>query len=321
MGDTKVTYTGKQYISNVKPQHQPKPKRPKRNIRWGRLFLFLLLLTFAFSAIGLAGYGFYLERKITAEPINPDAVFDPQKPVNILLIGLDRDPGARDEARRTALNTDTLILATVHPETGKTTLITLPRDARVELPTGMGKLNAAYATGGLDRLNQTVTELIGQPVDRYLMIDFPSFARAIDTMGGITFDVDKPLYDPEGRVKLQPGRQTLNGQQALTVVRFRQEERGDYARAERQQRFLSALLTKSRQTGVLDWMQSLRAMSDTLRTDMTISELGTVATALQRDGAAVTADIAPGQYLELNGVTYWKLDTGALRSLVEQAQQ
>lgn len=314
--------TGGNNRSYTRPptQHIQANKPPKKRLRLGRIFLILFLLSLVFSLTGLALYGFYLEKKVV-ESTAVTAPLPEGKPVNVLLIGIDRDPNSADKSRKTVMNTDTILVARINPASHKAHLLSIPRDTRVKLPTGMEKINAAYAIGGMDRLKKTTEELTGLSIDRYMMIDFPAFVKLVDTLGGMEFDVDKPLYDPEGTVSLQPGKQQLNGAQALAVVRFRSEEMGDIARVKRQQRFLEAAIAKMEQSSVVDWMKGIRAMSDSLRTDMTIQEMGTLATSLQAEGAQVTTHTLPGEFLDLYGVSYWKPDMAALETLVSQFKQ
>ncbi|ARU60464.1 hypothetical protein CBW65_04790 [Tumebacillus avium] len=307
-----MAYQGKSYSKQVKPQ----PK-PKKKLRIGRFLLVFAIFLIVMGLTGLAGYGFFLERKVVSRPAATVPLVEGE-PVNVLLIGMDRDPESADEQRRLGMNTDTLIVAHLEPGAKQATLLSIPRDTRVQLPTGVEKINAAYSIGGMDRLQQTVEELTSLEIDRYVMIDFQGFERAIDAIGGVEFDVDKELYDPEGNVHLQPGKQHLNGLQALTAVRFRHEEMGDIARVERQQRFVEAYLSKIQETNVVDWMNSLRKMSESLRTDMSISEMGKLATALQGDEAQYTTHTVPGTFLEVYGISYWKADPAGLQEIVSQ---
>jgi LCP family protein required for cell wall assembly len=318
MGEQPVAYQGKNYNSNVVRQpQQPTPSKPKKKIRWGRVLLLLLLFVFVMGLTGLAAYGWYLERKVVQADANVPPIPKDQ-PVNMLIIGVDRDPKSSDGNRRSTFNTDTLILAHIDPVRHKAALLSIPRDTRVQLPTGMEKVNAAYAIGGMDRLKKTVEELTSLKVDRYLMIDFPAFTQMIDAVGGLEFNVDKPLYDPEGTVSLKPGPQHLNGQQALAVVRFRSEEMGDIARVGRQQRFLEALGEKMKTSNLVDWTKALRGMSDSLTTDMSINDMGTLAYSMHGEGALVSGFTVPGEFLDLYGVSYWKPDPKKLQSIVQQ---
>lgn len=311
-----MTYQGKTYTANVVPKKQASPKQPRRKVRWGRLLLLLFVMVFVVGLTGLAAYGWYLERKVVAADANVTPI-PKDKPINVLIIGVDRDPKSSEELRRQALNTDTLILAHIDPVKHSASLLSIPRDTRVQLPTGMEKINAAYAIGGMDRLKKTVTELTGLPVDRYLMIDFPAFVKMIDAIGGVEFEVDKAIFDPEGTVSLQPGKQLLTGKQALAVVRFRHEEMGDISRVARQQKFLTALSDKMKQSNLVDWTKALRGMSDSLTTDMSINDMGTLAYSMHGADATVTGYTVPGEFLNLYDISYWKADTQKLQSIVQ----
>lgn len=298
-------------------QKQPEP--PRRKVRWGRILLAVVLFMLVLGVTTLAAYGWYLERKVVVvEPNAAPAPLAKDKPVNVLVIGVDRDPKSGEPTRRQTLNTDTLIVAHIDLARSTATLLSIPRDTRVQLPTGIEKINAAYAIGGMDRLKRTVNELTGLNIDRYMMIDFPAFTGLVDALGGVTFTVDKPIKNPEGTVSLQPGEQNLNGQAALTVVRDRQEAMGDIARVGRQQKFLEAVGAKLRKSNVVDWMKALRAMSDSLQTDMTINEMGTIAYALHGEGSTITTQTVPGEFLDVYGVSYWKANEAELKKLVQE---
>ncbi|MGZ4111312.1 MAG: LCP family protein [Tumebacillaceae bacterium] len=327
-----MAYQGKHYQNQVKrttyqpvvtqkqgggggPRPPKRPKKPRKRIKWGRLLLVLVLFTFVMTMTGLAGYGWYLQRKVVDTSAASAAPLDKSQPVNVLLVGLDRDPHG-DAARQRVMNTDTLIIAHIDPANHQAYLLSIPRDSRVQLPTGWDKINAAYANGGMDELKTTVKNLTGLSLDRYLMIDFPAFVQAVDAIGGVEFDVDKQITDPEHSVTVNPGKQVLNGRQALAVVRFRHEELGDIGRVKRQQRFLAALGDKLKSSSLIDWMKGLRAVSDSLQTDMTISEMGMLTTAMQGKDTKITTNTVPGDFLDLYGVSYWKVDADQLHALV-----
>jgi len=327
-----MAYQGRKYGSDdyVQPtvnaalggggQPPKPPKLPRRKVRWGRVLLLFCLFGLVMGLTGLAGYGWYLEKKVVA-PSGDSEPIEPDRPVSVLVVGLDRDPNSGEHLRRQGMNTDSLLLVRIDPAKQRAALLSIPRDSRVQLPTGPEKINAAYAIGGLDRLKQTVQELTTFKIDRYLMVDFPAFVGVIDSLGGVEFEVDKRIADPEGTVTVQPGKQLLSGKQALAVVRDRQEQMGDIARVERQQRFLAALTAKVKESNVIDWMKGLRAMSDSLQTDMTINEMGRLAVALQGEGMTFTTHRVPGDFLDLYGVSYWKVNQDALNGVIQEMKK
>ena len=159
--------------------------------------------------------------------------------MDILLLGSDLHAGVR------AGRSDTLILVHVDPDKNFVSMLSLPRDLRVDIPGhGVNKLNAAYAYGGAALAIRTVKQATGVNIDHYLQVDFQAFEQLTNSLGGVYVDVDRryfnkdPSYEP---IDIQAGYQLLNGHDALEYVRFRHDSNSDFGRMLRQQRFLSAL--------------------------------------------------------------------------------
>lgn len=175
---------------------------------------------------------------------------------NYLLVGSDSRAGltAEQEAELSTgsesddpgQRTDSIML--LHrSSSGKSSLISIPRDSYVEIPGyGANKINAAFAFGGPALLVETVEGATGLRIDGYLEIGFGGFASVVDALGGVEICVPFPMDDPRAGINLQEGCQTLNGATALGYVRARYSDpRGDIGRAERQRQFLSAIMQKS----------------------------------------------------------------------------
>ena len=111
---------------------------------------------------------------------------------NILLCGMDAD----------GLRTDTIMIAHLDERTGKTALVSVPRDTPVEAEDGsLMKINAVYAgggAGGMARLQKRLAALTGFETDGYVLIDMDAFEAAVDLLGGVEFDVpqDMDYTDP-----------------------------------------------------------------------------------------------------------------------------
>lgn len=172
------------------------------------------------------------------------------KPVNILLIANN----ARQASGPLSLGTgggqaDILLVAHVDPKQHLISLISVPRDTLIAMPgwkVPIPKIKTAFTVG----LNQSTTEgpkmamqyvskMTGLPISDYVVTDFQGFADAINAVGGISVDVKQRIYDPGfSGANLKPGKQVLDGQQALAFIRVRQNQAGNTYRTndfERQQ--------------------------------------------------------------------------------------
>ena len=138
----------------------------------------------------------------------------------ILLAGTDKS-GDR---------TDTVMLLSVDRSAKRLTLLSIPRDTKVNSTYTPHKINIAYGVNGKDQegmeaLMDYVTELVGFRPDGYVLIDLDVFVDLVDKMGGVKFDVpcDMDYSDPaqDLTIDLKAGMQRLNGEQAMGLVRFR----------------------------------------------------------------------------------------------------
>jgi LCP family protein required for cell wall assembly len=179
--------------------------------------------------------------------------------VTILVMGLDyRDWETGDGPPRT----DTMILLTIDPLTKTAGMLNVPRDLWVSIPGfDYGRINTAYPLGiaynvpggGPGLAMQTVESLLGVPIDYYAIIDFSAFEQFIDELGGIYVDVPAEItVDPIGKANtntLEPGRQLLDGGNALAYARARHTEGGDFDRAQRQQQVILAIKDRAIELG------------------------------------------------------------------------
>ncbi|MCL4367949.1 MAG: LCP family protein [Actinobacteria bacterium] len=139
---------------------------------------------------------------------------------------------------------DTLMLIHVDPGGNYVSVLSLPRDLRLELGShGYQKINAAYAFGGDTLAITTVQALTGLKVNHFVNVGLEAFRSITTALGGIYVDVDRRYYSTAygyEPIDTQPGYQRLAGEQALTFVRWRHDDNLDYGRIDRQQLFLRA---------------------------------------------------------------------------------
>ena len=167
--------------------------------------------------------------------------------VTVLAMGLDYRDWATGEGPS---RTDTMMLLTLDPLNNTAGMLSIPRDLWVSIP-GFenGRINTAYFLGeayqmpggGPGLAVKTVEQLLGVEINYYAQVDFGSFIRFVDELGGVKIDLpNKIKIDPIAGdpVKLKPGRQVLNGELALAYARARYTSGGDFDRALRQQQVI-----------------------------------------------------------------------------------
>ena len=160
---------------------------------------------------------------------NPDVL-------TFLMVGVDadEDPDLGAHGR-----TDTMMVVRVNFKTGAIKLLSLPRDSRVDIDGNLDKLNHAHAYGGIQKLREVLQSNFGIRVDYYVKVTFDAVKEMVDAMGGITLNVPVEIHEPTLHVMLDPGVQTLDGNEALMFVRYRKGyENGDIGRVQAQQYFM-----------------------------------------------------------------------------------
>jgi polyisoprenyl-teichoic acid--peptidoglycan teichoic acid transferase len=201
----------------------------------------LLFATGAFTGIVREGGGSEADHsavKAGEERSSRDA---PEESLNVLVLGVDRRPS---DAEGSTSHSDTMMLVRVSPQTGRIKLLSVPRDLLVAVKPGVQeRINTAYLYGGTQRATEVMENLTGITVDRYAIVDFGGFEDGIDALGGVTLKVGHPIrIGLDGRrVYIPPGRQELDGLEALAYARYRGTACGDLDRIRRQQRLVGAL--------------------------------------------------------------------------------
>lgn len=191
--------------------------------------------------------------------------------MNVLLVGTDgRDKITPAEKRKYHLGgapchcTDTIMLVHVSADRSRVSVVSLPRDSyavvpehtdpatRKRYPAHPVRLNAAYAQGGPQLTVQTVERMTGVQINHYLEVDFTSFMKTVDVLGGVDICTARPLKDSYTGLDLPVGTSKLDGGQALQYVRSRHlDAASDLGRMQRQQRFMASLIAKTTSSGVL----------------------------------------------------------------------
>lgn len=167
------------------------------------------------------------------------------KPINILLLGIDRR--SRDES---AFRTDIMILISINPETNRVVMSSLPRDLWYD----GGRLNAIYIQSGWEALQSAVYQITGLKPERFILTDFKDFSWIVDAMGGVPVTVDTTFTDSNYPIDetfeyqiitFTQGPELLTGKRALIYSRSRKGDNGegsDWMRMRRQHKILVGML-------------------------------------------------------------------------------
>ncbi len=253
-------------------------------------------------------------------------------PVSVLLLGIDRRADETGPAR-----SDSMILLGSQADGGGAALLSIPRDLWVNIP-GVGdqRINTALYFGhspddpsaGPRLATRTVRQEVRRPVDRYLLLDFFTFVRAVDALGGIEIDVPAPIVDTEyptpdygvTTVRFDPGPQAMDGERALVYVRTRHSD-GDFGRSQRQLQVLQALAAKAIQPASWPRLPELyRVLNQGVLTDLTPADapgLLTLISAIARgDVAAATLEDATTPWITPGGAWVLLPNSRAIEQIV-----
>ncbi|MBV7700038.1 LCP family protein [Streptomyces sp. TRM70350] len=317
--------------------------RPAPN--WRRRIKVTSITVVTVLVVTLVGTYFWADSKLNREVDLSKVIDRPEagEGTNYLIVGSDSREGMTDEQKKElhtgsaeGKRTDSMMI--LHTGSNGSTLISLPRDSDVEIPTFVGsesgktyqgtgrhvKLNAAYAEDGPELLVRTVEFNTGLHIDHYVEIGFAGFANIVDAVGGVEMDIPQNIKDSKSGADLKKGKQVLNGEQALAFVRTRYALAGsDLDRTKNQQKFLSALAnqvaTPSTVLNPFKLYPTMGAGLDSLVVDkdMGLFDLADMFWAMKGvsggDGTSMNMPLAGNAP---NGNLQW--DTAKVKTLVEQ---
>ncbi|MQY40049.1 Transcriptional regulator LytR [Streptomyces sp. RB17] len=214
---------------------------------------------------------------------------------NILVLGSDTRSGSNKKlgggTDDGSARSDTAMIVHVYEGHKKASVVSVPRDTLIDRPACTDTkgtthpaangvmFNEAYSTGGAACAVKTVESLTGIRMDHYLEVDFAGFQKLIDDLGGVPVTTTRNIDDPQSHLNLQAGTHTLDGRQALGLVRTRHGvgDGSDLGRIQLQQAFVKALIGQVKHVGVFTSPKKLYDLADTAtKTVTTDSELGSV---------------------------------------------
>lgn len=231
--------------------------------------------------------------------------------LNVLLLGSDAGAG------RAGTRVDTMVLASVDQQTGRTALLSLPRNLRnAPMPAGPARarypggfddmLNGVYRAAdqhpelvpgseqpGPDLIKGTVSQILGMPVHQYAKVDLRGFQSLVNALGGVDVNVRQRMPVGETGRYFNPGPQHFDGSQALWYARSRTGGR-DYDRMERQRCMISTLAEQADPVTVLNHYHKVAAAAkDNLRTDIPADMLQDLVTLADKIEPAGSTQFVP----------------------------
>lgn len=277
-------------------------------------------------AVAGAAYGWYAWSEIfrgkEAVTVPEDSALSPDElkgRVSVLLLGADQ------RGKEAYYNTDSIILATIDTQNKRISLLSIPRDTRVEDKNGKEvKINSIAGSDGPVALQQVVSNLTGLPVSGYILTNFEGFKAIIDALGGITIDVEKNMYyetgdKTDGIIDLKKGVQRLDGAKALQYARFRHDALADISRTARQQAVLKAVAKQMLQVGTIPKIPTLvPKLHDAVESNLSLGDmLKLTQVVVGFNQSNMISQTLPGEFLTLNGVSYWKVDPEKVKQTVK----
>ena len=210
------------------------------------------------------------------------------KVFNIYISGIDTY-GSISTVSRSDVN----IIMTVNMNTHKILLTTTPRDAYVKIPGGganqYDKLTHA-GIYGVETSEQTLEDLYGTKIDYYARINFTSFLKLIDQLGGVTVHNDQAFTSLHGKFDFPVGDIQMNSEQALGFVRERYSlDGGDNDRGKNQEKVISAIVNKlASLKSVSNFTSIVNNLQDSVQTNISLDTINALANTQLDSGSKFT---------------------------------
>ncbi|WLV24148.1 LCP family protein [Aciduricibacillus chroicocephali] len=314
---------------------QRRRKKKVRKVRKRIVFILIPLLLLFLGGVGYAAVLYTKTGNMFAGAFKNDgrdksslrdvAVNPKFDNVSILIMGVDSS-NVRNNADHA--RTDSLMVATLNKDRKSVKLVSIPRDSYVYIP-GVGystKINHAHAFGGTKGTIETVEKLLDIPIDYYVKVNFEAFIDVVDALDGVTVDVpfefkEQDSKDKAGAIHLYPGKQKLDGEEALALARTRKID-NDIERGKRQQQIIKAIISKASSiSSVTKYDDIIGAVGKNMTTNLTFDDIKS----LIAYGATGKPDI---ETLSLKGrdympgdTYYYQLDGVALTTLKHKLQR
>lgn len=322
------TEKNEENINKKIKKHKNKKDKKKLNIFsiFTRIFVIFIVVT-VFAWGGLYAFQTYMELSATSpidengDPVE-DIVSTTQKKgyIEALICGTNQSL------------TDTMIYVRYHLDTGKASMMSIPRDTYNNNKYCIGhKLNAIYLGKDIEPLIQEVESMLDVSIDYYAIFDTKAVREVVDALGGVEvnvpFDMEYEDSSQDLYIDLKKGVQILNGKQAEHFVRWRhnndytvQYQMADIDRTKTQQEFLKALIKTALQPqNILKANDVMNIGFKYVKTNATLKDaLKYFDSALKIDINNITSLTMPGYATYIDQVSYYKGDVSEAQRIIKE---
>jgi len=235
------------------------------------------------------------------------------KRFNVLVVGLEH------------YRTDTIMVASYDMENKTADLISIPRDTyyprNAEDSPELKKINAVYAKDGIEGLTAIVQDMLGIPLEKYVIIEYEAVVSCVDLLGGVEVNVpfhmeySDPYDDPPLAIDIPEGNQILNGEQSLKFLRFRKGYANqDLGRIEAQQQFLKSAAKKA--LG-LQLPALIKEAYSYVETNVTVTDILSMAGDIVGFSPEnINSNTLPGLETPLEGLSFYIPDENNIKNMV-----
>lgn len=318
---------------------QKKKLKKKQKKKLGRIFLRAVVVTFIILAVIVGAFAFIYNKFLFDG--DGGSIFSEKEPdpINktLAVFGVDED----------GYRTDVIFVVNYNSETGKSRVISIPRDTKVDwseeqqakmeeikgYSVSVSKINEMTSYAGIEHINEftvpEIEELLDIQIDNYIIITIDAFKQIVDAIGGV--EVDVPVLNGNGlhyddnsqdlHIHLEPGLQILDGEAAEGLVRFRKGyAEGDVGRIKTQQLFLEAFAKKITSPQIITKIPNIiKTIFDTVSTDIKLSEISNYLPYLKSLSAdQVTFNIIPGEGKYIGSKSYFIVDEDAMPAFLKE---
>ena len=322
---------------DMSEQKKKLKKKQKKKLR--QIFLRTVVVTLIILSVIIGAFVFVYNKFLYNGDGGLISLEKEPDPINktLAVFGVDED----------GYRTDVIFVVNYNSETGKSRVISIPRDTKVDwseeqqakmeeikgYSVSVSKINEMTSYVGMEHINEftipEIEELLDIQIDNYVIITIDAFKQIVDTIGGV--EVDVPVLDGNGlhyddnsqdlHIHLDPGLQLLDGEAAEGLVRFRKGyAEGDVGRIKTQQLFLEAFAKKITSPQIITKIPNIiKTVFDTVSTDIKLSEISGYLPYLKSLSTdKLTFNIIPGEGQYIGSKSYFIVDEAAMPAFLEE---